>query len=348
MAHPDVVEASVVGVPDERWGERPLAAVVAARGRRRRLRRAARLPRRARRALAAAGAVGASSTRCRRRRSASSTRRCCASGTPTASSTSRLWREPLQHPYLRRRRRRRGRPTPCPGTGRPRRRRRALCSASSRAAGLGQRAEVRVQDAVALVGDERLPSGVVRTVTRAPSASRNSRSGRSAIGTTSTGIANAVPERRHQLRLVDDDDQPAARLRDDLLPQVRAAAALDQVQRRRHLVGAVDRDVQDTGGRRAWSAGCRRPSASASLASEVGTPSDVASGVPSGEPLADAADRPHRGAARAEARPACRCDVPVDGGLAGGPLRRRPRVEIGHRGSRTVGSGALAVASDGR
>jgi fatty-acyl-CoA synthase len=29
MSHPDVVEASVVGVPDERWGERPLAMVVA-------------------------------------------------------------------------------------------------------------------------------------------------------------------------------------------------------------------------------------------------------------------------------------------------------------------------------
>ena len=31
MAHPDVVEAAVVGVPDERWDERPLACVVAAR-----------------------------------------------------------------------------------------------------------------------------------------------------------------------------------------------------------------------------------------------------------------------------------------------------------------------------
>jgi fatty-acyl-CoA synthase len=28
MAHPDIVEAAVVGVPDERWQERPLASVV--------------------------------------------------------------------------------------------------------------------------------------------------------------------------------------------------------------------------------------------------------------------------------------------------------------------------------
>ncbi|QGN45768.1 fatty acid--CoA ligase [Micromonospora sp. WMMD558] len=32
MAHPDVVEACVVGVPDERWGERPLATVVLREG----------------------------------------------------------------------------------------------------------------------------------------------------------------------------------------------------------------------------------------------------------------------------------------------------------------------------
>ena len=32
IAHPDVLEAVVIGVPDERWDERPLACVVMKRG----------------------------------------------------------------------------------------------------------------------------------------------------------------------------------------------------------------------------------------------------------------------------------------------------------------------------
>ena len=28
MAHPEIREAAVIGVPDERWAERPLACVV--------------------------------------------------------------------------------------------------------------------------------------------------------------------------------------------------------------------------------------------------------------------------------------------------------------------------------
>jgi fatty-acyl-CoA synthase len=54
---PDVVEAAVIGIPDERWDERPLACVVLRPGQDRRRRRAARFLADARRALVAPRAL---------------------------------------------------------------------------------------------------------------------------------------------------------------------------------------------------------------------------------------------------------------------------------------------------
>ena len=82
MADPRVVEACVIGVQDEKWGERPLAAVVAAPGEALTADEVRGVPRRADPQVVDAGARSSSSTRSPRRPSASSARRICARDSP--------------------------------------------------------------------------------------------------------------------------------------------------------------------------------------------------------------------------------------------------------------------------
>ena len=106
---------------------------------------------------------------------------------------------------------------------------------------------------------------------RAPRPSRWRARGAQAEGDDLDAAAGNARASRTQLGLVRDDDHPARRVGDDLLTQMRAAAALDQAQPTDRLVRAVHRQVELAGFRPAWSA-ARRGLACTRVASEVGTP----------------------------------------------------------------------------
>jgi hypothetical protein len=119
--------------------------------------------------------------------------------------------------------------------------------------------EEHLHDVVAVVGEERrvrvLPigggdrpqPGVEARHSIEHLADEAERVGR-AEGDDLDGDGARAAEPRHELGLVDDDDEPIAGALDHLLPEQRPAAALDEVEVRVDLVGAVDGEA-DAGAR---------------------------------------------------------------------------------------------------
>ena len=109
---------------------------------------------------------------------------------------------------------------------------------------VGDRAERAVEDQVALVGAERAGGITIAPHDdgRTQLLDREARRREPEVDDLD-GEREARAEALGALRRVDDDHLACARLRDELLAEQRAATALDEVELRVDLVGAVDRDV---------------------------------------------------------------------------------------------------------
>ena len=169
------------------------------------------------------------------------------------------------------------------------------------------------------------PSAPVRRVGSQPR-SRSSRphTGR-ANSTTSTGSGATLTQPGDELALVGDDHHQPPGARDDLLAQVGAAEALDQVEAGIDLVGAVDHDIElgRLRERRQRDAEAAAGGGRRVRGGHAGHVAQAAGGDPRGQRL----EHHSRRRPRAEAEPHPVADVAPDRLLAGGAP---PRVDRAH------------------